>query len=836
MAAAGVVPRFGARPALLPGQVVQVGWQVPLVFPASILPGRSDIANSAHHQFLTILYIPLPTNISVGFHRSFTVDFVASRFLSRLAVSRRPCHPSDPVLDRPRRSVDLDPVGQRRRDRAARPCPVCHAAAMIREQVITLPSRDSPPGMTTSKSSKSSSFHSLNSHDGSLLGDVGHFEDIGLDDDGATLKSPSCLPVPTPNAPPTPLPHTRNLASAKRSPTPRRSFPNLHANLHSSNPRSTNLAVLTDPRSLALPRGPSPVSLIRRNRSTSPVLSPNHRDHGRPRTPRRGSWQANRDRKTFTELENECDDDDGDDIPDHIVLDNVPISPRPVNERPPSRSPTVSPPLDRALKDRVRSVGNGTPPVAQDHGSLRSPSWRSDSSDRSPMSASKLRTTNWNAALAELSAEAKALTEKLEEHADGQEEHYVRQPPNSGRPNTWNPSHTHTAHMYDKKERVKSSTPELPPLRRTNIMIDPLPISKEKEAVLSRTRPSWLPPKDPSEEKRHLREYQEMMAASAKADERREAARRSKTETRDTNADNVMHIWEDDILPRWNQAIRERRTREMWWRGIAPRSRGRVWTRAIANELGLTTATFRTALSRVRDVETRMSMERGDAEDARRAQWFERIRRDAGEDTWTELRIFQPGGPLNRALVDVLSAYAMYRNDIGYVPGSNAIAALLLLNLPDAEAAFIALANLLNRPLPLSFYTSDEGAQASAFNLVLQTLSKRSPVLHDHLTHTVADLQPELYLGHLFTSLFADYLSIDEAARLWDVYVFEGDALLVRAAVAVLLRHEMAMLGSKTAHEIRAVMTKPNGRSVHPVAPVGAEDCFMRLVREAGKA
>jgi hypothetical protein len=58
---------------------------------------------------------------------------------------------------------------------------------------------------------------------------------------------------------------------------------------------------------------------------------------------------------------------------------------------------------------------------------------------------------------------------------------------------------------------------ELPPLQRPNIMIDPLPISKEKEKVLSRTRPSWLPPKDKEEEKRHLKEYKRMMEQSREA-------------------------------------------------------------------------------------------------------------------------------------------------------------------------------------------------------------------------------------------------------------------------------------------------------------------------------
>jgi hypothetical protein len=42
-------------------------------------------------------------------------------------------------------------------------------------------------------------------------------------------------------------------------------------------------------------------------------------------------------------------------------------------------------------------------------------------------------------------------------------------------------------------------------------------VSKEKEKFLSRTRPSWLPPKDQKEEKRHLKEYKRMMAQALEA-------------------------------------------------------------------------------------------------------------------------------------------------------------------------------------------------------------------------------------------------------------------------------------------------------------------------------
>ncbi|KAI5463540.1 hypothetical protein BGZ63DRAFT_422883 [Mariannaea sp. PMI_226] len=703
-----------------------------------------------------------------------------------------------------------------------------------------LSSPESPPGMTASKSSKSSSFQSFSSDDGSVLADTGHFEDIGLDDDNVTvtLKNPSEVGI---RSLPVKAQPGRTLAAGRTASKARPPYPTLQTNVYTSNPRSTNLSALSEPSLATRPKrltSPSSGSLpfSRRHRSPSPGFSLNPRDPSFPPKPRRGSWQTIRDRKSLTDLERECDEDDGDDIPEGLVLDNVPISPRPPEERSPSRASSVSPSPSptRAPKERVRSVGNGTPPVAQAQGSLRSPSWKTDGVPRSPL---KPRAHSWNAALSELNAEAKALTEKLEEHAGEIEEQEAKQK-NSARPNTWNTSRRRSLdNSYDKKQRVKS-TPELPPLRRTNIMIDPLPISKEKEAVLSRTRPSWLPPKDPAEERRHLKEYQKMMAASAKAEERREASRKAKVEGRDATVDSLMQVWEKEVIPRWNEAIRERRTRELWWKGVAPRSRGMVWSRAIGNELGLSEGSFEAALARAREVEARVNDDKADADDARRARWFKDIRRDAADRTWNDLRIFEVGGPLHQSLVDVLSAYAMYRSDIGYVPGCNTIAALLLLNLPNAAAAFISLCNLLNRSLPLSFYAADAGAQSSACNLVMQTLAAKSATLQQHLTRSVDAAKLEFHLSEIFTSMFTSHLAIDEAARLWDVYVFEGDGLLVRAAVALLMNREMALLGAKTPDEIGAVLSERNANvpSARPVGEVGAEDRFMISVREAGKA
>lgn len=166
------------------------------------------------------------------------------------------------------------------------------------------------------------------------------------------------------------------------------------------------------------------------------------------------------------------------------------------------------------------------------------------------------------------------------------------------------------------------------------------------------------------------------------------------------------------------------------------------------------------------------------------------------------------------------------------------IAALLLLNLPTPSAAFIALANVLNRSLPLSFLANDPGAKASAYNLLMQTLEHKSSNLHDHLV-SLPDYNLDRSLSETFASLFTSQLALDEAARLWDVYVFEGDGVLVRAGVALLLRKEMALLGCNSMAEVAAVVegvdaAKAQGPRV--LGQEGEEERWIRMVREAGKA
>jgi hypothetical protein len=85
-----------------------------------------------------------------------------------------------------------------------------------------------------------------------------------------------------------------------------------------------------------------------------------------------------------------------------------------------------------------------------------------------------------------------------------------------------------------------------------------------------------------------------------------------------------------------------------------------------------------------------------------------------------------------------------------------------------------------------------------------------------------------MYMHNWFTALGTATLDLEQVSRLWDVMVFEGDALLVRAAVAFLTSLEAKLFGASTAEEICRIVKEG-------IAGIGEEE-WMRLVRAAGKS
>ena len=419
------------------------------------------------------------------------------------------------------------------------------ATVHIHDEMMLAQAPGSPPELSSSKSSKSSSFHSSSAPTADTIeADLAHFEDIGLEDDAINVEN---------------FNRNRNVGGATRAAAQATSAGKSHSaatpvmrELVNGVPRSATASGQAyagptsrqgSPVSLALPgvqkslpnlaigsrspsRSPSPTHL--NQRPVSPRRIPSNPSLRAASTPNLGKpiprrLSSNKPRKTAKEIEDEFHDSD-EDLPDDASLWNVPLSPglyRTASSAANSTnaSANTSPERPSFLSSspglsHLRSVKTAPMPSKP-----FSPSVAVESVPSSPISPrvprvattgtidtftfGKVRAKSWNNVLSDLSEDAMKLSEALDVHALEAERR------RSGDVNFKEP-------MYEKR-RVKSSIVELPPLRRNNVMIDPLPVSKEKEKVLSRTRPSWLPPKSQKEEKKHVKEYQRMMEASLEA-------------------------------------------------------------------------------------------------------------------------------------------------------------------------------------------------------------------------------------------------------------------------------------------------------------------------------
>jgi TBC1 domain family member 12 len=59
-------------------------------------------------------------------------------------------------------------------------------------------------------------------------------------------------------------------------------------------------------------------------------------------------------------------------------------------------------------------------------------------------------------------------------------------------------------------------------------------------------------------------------------------------ERREKRVQELIAIWDKEILPNWDQVKRTKRVRELWIEGLPPQVRGRVWYYAFGNRNSIT--------------------------------------------------------------------------------------------------------------------------------------------------------------------------------------------------------------------------------------------------------
>ncbi|KAI0697592.1 RabGAP/TBC [Cytidiella melzeri] len=309
---------------------------------------------------------------------------------------------------------------------------------------------------------------------------------------------------------------------------------------------------------------------------------------------------------------------------------------------------------------------------------------------------------------------------------------------------------------------------------RTSRSVGPSMLDK----VISKTRPTFLPPKSKVEDLKHLADWEAMMRKSRIAEEKRRKALQERRFARERRIDESVAQWEREIVPNWKVVHKDARLRKLWWQGIPTKLRATMWQNAVGNSLALSKDAFKACLAR--------------ANRALSSGTFPSTVLDQIEDdirtTLPSLHLFAPQtGPMYQDLKDMLCAWVVSRSDegLGYMSGVAKVAAMILINMAPAQG-FIVMRNLLERHCLRSFYggMSSKDDVEAYYRIFDTLLADGMPKIYFNFKqHQVA---PAAYLPEWLMPLFLDHLPFEACARLWDILFLEGDAFLFRASLAIL--------------------------------------------------
>ncbi|XP_023337041.1 TBC1 domain family member 12 [Eurytemora carolleeae] len=337
------------------------------------------------------------------------------------------------------------------------------------------------------------------------------------------------------------------------------------------------------------------------------------------------------------------------------------------------------------------------------------------------------------------------------------------------------------------------------------------------QSLIMEDRPPGLPAKQPQEKEKHSQELQALVNSFKKKEkvEQVEKQRRHAEQRRqEDDLSSAVNQWTTQILPNWSTSWQSKRTQNLWWKGLPPPVRGRVWKLALDNQLNLTPQLYSILVTRARDQIQFWEKQGGRAEESpSRKPWpsspcreetLELISMDVSR-TFPQLCIFQKGGPYYSLLHNVLGAYVCYRPDLGYVQGMSFIAAILILNLEE-EDAFILFANLVNRPPLSSFFTMDQPMMEGYYSSFSQLLSNHLPEVSEHLEKV--GLQPDMYLLDWIMTLYGRSAPLDLACRIWDLMFRDGQDFIFKAALGILYTFQDRILAENDFTVIAQFLSK----------------------------
>ncbi|XP_052004497.1 growth hormone-regulated TBC protein 1b [Xyrauchen texanus] len=154
---------------------------------------------------------------------------------------------------------------------------------------------------------------------------------------------------------------------------------------------------------------------------------------------------------------------------------------------------------------------------------------------------------------------------------------------------------------------------------------------------------------------------------------------------------------------------------------------------------------------------------------------------------------------LQKALFNVLLAYAHHNKDVGYCQGMNFIAGYLLIITKDEEKSFWLMDALLGRILP-DYYTTTMMGLKTEQEVLGELVRMKVPAVWQAMNRH--NVMWTLVVSRWFICLYIDILPVETVLRIWDCLFYEGSKILFRVALTLICHHQDLISQAQSLPEI----------------------------------
>eukprot|EP01083_Nonionella_stella_P177771 625814_1 len=267
----------------------------------------------------------------------------------------------------------------------------------------------------------------------------------------------------------------------------------------------------------------------------------------------------------------------------------------------------------------------------------------------------------------------------------------------------------------------------------------------------------------------------------------------------DEERDDIQQIsfWRDIVLPNWDSLHQSGVVKLFWEReGIPSSCRGQVWYYAIGNRLNIALNAFDSVYSVTKQQMDEYEAFLRDDEPKRKSifdlegsggetlHFCEGLKRKKSIER-DMTRLFEDGAHGSHDdIVSVLMAFCNLRSSISYIQFLTHLAQILL-QYQSPAIAFISLSNLINQQI-FEIYIHCNVSQ------IRQRIGIFSKMLVYNCSHIARHLQKltilaDTYVMDWCNGLFSAQLPINIVSRIWDLYLLNGEIIIWKSAVALLI-------------------------------------------------